>query len=392
MKKIKVVFVAETLIENYDGAVRTMFQIIRRIPGQEFEFLFICGAATDNALPGEVLKVPTTMLPFNANYSVAIPYFIQSKITEKLKSFEPDIVHIATPSPLGHFALNFAKENHIPTIAIYHTHFLSYVDFYLRKVPFLIEPIKEKFIQYTRSFYENCQITLIPTQNMIDEFIRYNIDTTNMKLWPRGIDKQLFNPSKKDKQFLSTIVKNKHPNLLFASRLVWEKNLETLSRIYSYSKTKNKQYNFIIAGDGVAREELEELMPEAYFLGNMSHERLATLYASCDIFVFPSITETYGNVVIEAMASGLPCVIANGGGSAAFIQHGHNGFKCDAVNENEYVEFIEIILNNEKLKQQFIQRSLDFVQPLDWDSLAKTYFDELRNLALKEEMVLGIGF
>ncbi|MEM8909793.1 MAG: glycosyltransferase, partial [Bacteroidota bacterium] len=138
--------------------------------------------------------------------------------------------------------------------------------------------------------------------------------------------------------------------------------------------------NFIIIGDGVAKTALEAAMPNAHFLGHINHERLSVLYASADVFLFPSDTESYGNVVVEAMASGLPCVIANGGGSGSLVEHGINGFTCPPRHPLTYLQYIEQLLNNNNLRQQIIDNGLTYARQLDWDRLADRYFDELSAL------------
>ena len=379
-KKIKVAFFAETLKANYDGAVRTMYQIIRRIPSDQFEFVFICGDQIVEPLPFKTIVLPSFTLPFNRNYKMTIPFFAQKRLEKALGDFKPDLIHIATPSPLGHAALRYAKQRQLPVISIYHTHFIAYIDYYLKQMPFLIDPIKYGIIKNYKAFYNQCDVVLAPTLQMIADLKLLGHDTSHFKIWQRGIDTQLFHPAKKNTQWLQTQVGNAKPNILFASRLVWEKNLDTLMELYQLNEQKGSPYNLLIAGDGVAEEILQLKMPHAYFVGRLSHEQLSILYASSDIFFFPSITETYGNVVVEAMASGLPCVIANGGGSKSFIQQGKNGFVCEPNNPNDYINRIQQLLTHPKLYQQFVEEGLAFSKHLNWDSLVEIYFEELKLL------------
>jgi glycosyltransferase involved in cell wall biosynthesis len=113
----------------------------------------------------------------------------------------------------------------------------------------------------------------------------------------------------------------------------------------------------------------------------LDHDELSKLYASSDVFVFTSTSETYGNVVIEAMASGLPCVIANGGGSASLVDHGRTGYKCVPNNALEYVYFIHKILSDANIREDFREAGLAYVRKLDWAKLAETYFDDIQELA-----------
>ena len=380
-RKTKVAFFADILVKNFDGASRTMFQLIERIPNDEFEFMFFCGLPPENDIGHEVMKIPTIPIPFNSTYRLAIPMFSWFSMRKRLKAFKPDVIHIASPSPLGDFAFQFKRRRKIPVITIYHTHFLSYIDYYLRTLPFLVMPAKKTVAFGQRMFYNQSDLMYIPTQQMVNELEGLGFDTGKMKIWQRGINHNLFNPSKKDLSVIKEITNNNKPNIIFASRLVWEKNLGTLIKIYRESKANGDKYNFIIAGNGTAREVLEEKMPDAYMLGKIDHEKLAILYASADIFLFPSVSETYGNVVVEAMASGCPCVIAKGGGSQSLVNHGKTGFLCEPNNPTDYLGRIEEIMNSEELRDQFMENGLEYTKTLDWDLLAKAYFEDVQSLS-----------
>lgn len=382
-RKTRVAFFADILVKNFDGASRTMFQIIERIPSDEFEFMFFCGLPPDHDIGHEVMKIPTISIPFNSTYKMAIPMFSWFSMRKKLKAFKPDVIHIASPSPLGDFAFQFKRRRNIPVLTIYHTHFLSYIDYYLRTIPFLIRPAKSTVAFGQRMFYNQSDLMYIPTQQMVDELEDFGFDTGKMKIWQRGINHDLFNPVKRDISFIQAITGNKKPNIIFASRLVWEKNLGTLIKIYRVIKEQGDKYNLIIAGDGVAKEVLEEKMPEAFMLGKVEHEKLAMLYASADVFVFPSVSETYGNVVVEAMASGCPCVIAKGGGSQSLVKHGETGFLCEPMNPADYFERIEELMNAVEVREKIIRNGLVYTKNLDWDILANTYFADIRKLAHK---------
>lgn len=386
-RKTRVAFFADILVKNFDGASRTMFQIIERIPTDEFEFMFFCGLPPEQDIGHEVFKVPTIPIPFNSTYRLAIPMFSWFSMRKRLKAFRPDVIHIASPSPLGDFAFQHNwGGNDIPVITIYHTHFLSYIDYYLRTLPFLIKPAKSTVAFGQRMFYNQSKLMYVPTQQMVDELKGFGFDTGKMKIWQRGINHSLFNPRKKDMSVFGDITKNDKPNIIFASRLVWEKNLGTLIKIYRESRERGDKYNFIIAGDGLAKEVLEEKMPDAFMLGKIDHEKLAILYASADVFLFPSVSETYGNVVVEAMASGCPCVIAKGGGSQSLVRHGETGFLCEPNNPSDYLKRIDELMNSEELRSRFITNGLEYTKSLDWDILAETYFTDVQNLASRTKI------
>lgn len=379
MKQLKVAFFAEILIEEFDGASRTMFQLIKRIDPAKFEFLFIYGSGPDDILGFEGLRIPAVNIPLNNTYTMALPDLAVSAIKEKLRDFKPDVIHIATPSILGNFALKYAVKHKIQVLSIYHTHFISYIDYYLKHVPFLINRVRKMVASRQKAFYNQCDCIYVPSETIRAELAGIGIDGSRMTLWKRGIDTALFNPKHKDAALMQRLTGNDWPTIMFASRLVWEKNLETLFKIYE--ELQHEQVNFVIAGDGIAGSNCKAMMKNAVFTGKTDHQTLAALYASATIFLFPSVSETYGNVVIEAMASGLPCVIADGGGSGDFITQGINGFKCDPYRAGSYIEKIKLLLDKKELREQFVENGLQFSRQLSWEQLAARYFKDLTTLA-----------
>ncbi|MBG6236227.1 glycosyltransferase involved in cell wall biosynthesis [Pedobacter sp. CAN_A7] len=381
MKKIKVAFFAEMLIEDFDGAARTMFQIIKRINPNHFEFLFFCGTGPEKLYGFDCIRVPTIAVPLNSAYKMAVPALAARRIKSMLEQFAPDVIHIATPSILGNFALKLAYSYQIPVISVYHTHFISYVDYYLRYAPFLIDMVKPLISENQKSFYNQCDIIYVPAESIAADLRSMNIEGKRLKIWKRGLDTSVFSPERKNMEVMKRITGNSNPTILFASRLVWEKNLETLITIYTAIRKKNVEVNFLIAGDGVARKACEKRMPTAIFVGKLEHAELSVLYASADIFLFPSISETYGNVVLEAMSSGLPCIVANGGGSADFIEQGMNGFKCSPQDADDYLSKIQLLLADESLRRKFAEKGLAQSKNCNWEQLTQIYFNDLVNLS-----------
>jgi len=381
LKKVKIAFFAEILIEDFDGASRTMFQLIRRIPKDTFEFLFFCGVGPDSIEGFECVKIPAFTIPVNKTYKMAVPWFSGGRMRKKLSRFQADVVHIATPSMLGEFALKYANRQQIPVLSIYHTHFISYIDYYLKSSPRLAAWLRSVVARSQKSFYNRCDRIYVPSEEMRAALLSWQVNAHRLQLWQRGIDTKLFAPEKRDLHVVQQLTGNTRPVILFASRLVWEKNLETLCSIYQLSQERQLPYNFLVVGDGVARETCQRRMPNAIFTGTVDHTRLSVLYASSDIFLFPSISESYGNVVLEAMASGLPCVLADGGGSRNFIQQGINGFLCKPNQADDYLGRITMLLQDETLHRQFVVEGLRYSRTFSWEDLAATYFSDLAQMA-----------
>ena len=379
MRKIKVAFFADMLVENFDGAARTIYQIIQRIDRSRFEFFFITGSAPGPDFQYKYYLVPSIEIPKNEDYKMAIPALAFFEMNNAMLIFKPDVIHISSPSFLGRYALDYGRNNHIPVITIYHTHFISYIDYYFKDAKFLIDAVKAFVISRNKSFYNGCNRVLVPSQSLMDELAGYDFDVSKMKLWPRGMNVSLFSPEKKNTHLKKEMGLDR-PVVLFASRLVWEKNLTTLVSIYEKNEALGSPYIFVVAGDGVAREELQQQMPNAVFLGNLDHEALSIWYASADVFLFTSETETYGNVVVEAMASGLPVVVANAGGPNDLVDQYVTGIKCDPRDADAFYAGINLYMTDEQLRSTIVKNALQYARSLNWDQLTATYFEMVASM------------
>ncbi|MEA5129006.1 MAG: glycosyltransferase family 1 protein [Proteiniphilum sp.] len=389
--KIKVAFFSDILVRDFDGANKTMFQLIDRIPESEYNYLFFCGMSSKNKMRHLIREIPTMTIPYNHTYKLALPHFRKAELITVLSMFQPDVIHIATPSSLGFFALNYAKKQGIPVLSIYHTHFISYIKYYLKNLPFLINFTEAVIARTYRKFYNKCDLTYIPTHQIAKELEAHGVSPQNFKLWQRGINTSLFSPDKRDRAFIKRLTHNDYPSILFASRLVWEKNLETLFAIYDRVQVLGLKVNFLVAGNGVAEEDARTRMKDAFFFGFLPHETLAKVYASSDIFLFTSVSESYGNVVIEAMASGCVPVIARGGGSQALVDDGITGFLCNPDEPDDYIEKIKKLLDNYPLRKKMQFEGLEFTSTLDWESLAKVYFNDIKYLAHYSESLQKVA-
>jgi glycosyltransferase involved in cell wall biosynthesis len=381
MARTRVAFFAEILIDDFDGASRTIFHIINRIPKSDYDYTFFCGVPPSKAFEFDVHTVPTFTIPINKTYKIALPLWAKRRIIKTLEAIDPQVIHISTPSPLGELALAYAVQRGIPVITIYHTHFVSYVQFYLQRLPWAVGSIERYIQRRLMKFYNQCDIIYAPTSVMRQALESYGIEAKRIKLWPRALNEGVFDINKKDPAFKHKYGLDGHPVILYASRLVWEKNVSTLIEIYKQATIRYPDYRFVVVGDGVASDEMKRQMPHAIFLGHLSHDVLSIVYASVDVYVFTSITETYGNVVIEAMASGLPCVIANGGGSASIIDHGVNGFLAQYDDPTDYLSCIAKILDDNPLRHRFVTQGLAYTAQLSWKSLIDSYFMDIQSLA-----------
>lgn len=375
---IRIAFFADILVRDFDGAARTMYQIIDRKPSH-VDFHLYCGVPpADDVFP--FVKTATFAAPGNETYQISWPRRSRKELDASLARFAPDIIHIASPSLLGNYAVAYGNAHGIPVNTIYHTHFVSYIQYYLRKVSILVPPVEALVKRLYRRFYNRCQRIMVPTAAMLHELSAMGIAETKMVLWERGIDTRIFNPEAADQAYLGAITGNELPTILFASRLVWEKNVETLVQLHDQILQQGLAYNMVIAGEGVAKADLQGRMPAAHFVGTIDQKSLAKLYASSDVFVFTSISETFGNVVTEAMACGCPCVIANGGGTTAHIEDGSSGYLVPPGDATAYLDKIKVLIDDGEHAASVRAAGLRYTATLSWEVLAERFFSNIATL------------
>jgi phosphatidylinositol alpha 1,6-mannosyltransferase len=349
---------------NYikDGIALTLNRLVDYLERQGVEVLVVAPVAKIPAFAhhGTVIPVPSIPLPARPEYRVALglPWHVQ----QKLKAFDPDIVHIAVPDILGFRALRFAQKSHFPVVASYHTRYETYLKHY-----WYVTPLTGLVARYLRHFYAECGEVYVPSPSMA-EFLLAAGHKDNFRLWPRGVDSARFHPDKRSSAWRARYgIEDKDLVVLHVSRLVREKQLDTLASTLERVRTDGVAHKVLIVGDGPERGALERQLPHAIFTGFLDGEELSQAYASSDIFLFASDTESFGNVTLEAMASGLPCVCADATGSRSLVVHGTTGYLARPGCAQDFAEYIAALGSDAGLRRQMGQaaraRSLGF----SWD-------------------------
>jgi glycosyltransferase involved in cell wall biosynthesis len=230
----------------------------------------------------------------------------------------PDVVHIVTEGPLGWSALQAATKLKLPVTSDFRTNFHAYSSHY--GIGWLQKPI----FAYLRKFHNRTHCTMVPTESLRGELTEMGFH--NLRVIARGVDTELFSPIKRSADLRRRWgATDDTPVAVYVGRLAAEKNLRTVIAAYEAMRLRRPATKLVLVGDGPLRRELEARIPDAVFAGVQRGEALAEHYASCDIFLFPSVTETFGNVTPEAMASGLAVVAYNYAAAGELINNGENG-------------------------------------------------------------------
>ena len=230
----------------------------------------------------------------------------------------PDLVHIVTEGPLGWSALQAALKLKIPVCSDFRTNFHAY------SLHYGIGWLKKPIVAYLRKFHNRTLMTMVPTEQLRAELAAAGF--RNLRVVARGVDTQLFNPKRRSEALRREWgVAPGAPVVVHVGRLAAEKNLSALTAAFLKIRQQQPQARLLLVGDGPEKKALKSLVPEAIFAGIRRGEDLAAHYASADIFLFPSVTETFGNVTLEAMASGLPVVAYDYAAASQHLRHETSG-------------------------------------------------------------------
>lgn len=299
---------------------------------------------------------------------LGIPNPIQIKKT--LRAFRPTIVHVATPFNIGLYGHRYARKHQIPLVASYHTHFDQYLAYY--KIQWL-EGILWKYMNW---FHQDCEKVYVPSPSTLDHLETKGFPRSQMEVWGRGVDLGQFSPNVDRAGVMARYGFNADKFLvLYVGRLAPEKNLDVFLDVYKrLSASHPDRFQFAIAGDGPLYEELvaeypRESHPDLSFLGFIQGKELGELYAAADTMLFPSPTETFGNVVLESMASGTPVIGAAAGGVKDNIRHGQTGLLCEPGDTDAFEDALMRVYREDNFRNLLSQSAREYAVQQSWDRI-----------------------
>jgi phosphatidylinositol alpha 1,6-mannosyltransferase len=343
-RPLRVALVTSSYAYIQDGVALTLNRLVAYLEAQGVEVLvFTPTSETPTfAYPGKVVSVASIPVPLRPEYRLALG--LPKAARERLEAFRPDIIHVAVPDILGHQALALGDRLGVPVVASYHTRYETYLSHY--GLGAMTDFVGERI----SAFYRRCREVYVPSESMA-EALAVNGGAGEVRLWTRGVDTTRFDPARR-----SAAWRGKHGIgdddivVLFASRLVREKRLATLIDMFARLAAAGVACRAVIVGDGPEREALQAALPDALFLGFLIGGDLPEAYANADFFVFPSDTETFGSVTLEAMASGLPTLCADATGSRSLVDPGVTGFLEPADSGEAFFERARQLIEDRPLR------------------------------------------
>lgn len=304
------------------------------------------------------------------------------KLLRRWKRQRPDVLYIATEGPLGLSALRAARRLAIPVVSGFHTNFQQYTGHYGFGL------LTRAMTNYLRWFHNRTQLTLVPSIGQQVELQRRDFE--RLALLARGVDSQLFHPRRRREALRESWGLGADDlAVVHVGRLAAEKNLGLLVKAFHALQRAQPQrrMRLILVGDGPLRSNLQAQLPEALFCGLQRGEALAEHYASGDLFLFPSLSETFGNVVLEALASSLGVVAFDQAAAAQHIHHGHNGMLARPGDETGFCEAACELLEDAEVLRRIRLNARRHASHLSWDGIVAQFEQHLRSAMLPQVSV-----
>ena len=356
-----------------------------------YPFLLVhAGDKTEIVKDGEFIDFSVKRSPFSLALDEDLsydPFFNRHlrRVRRELDRFNPDVIHITGLNDVSIIGAYLAWKKQVPLLASWHTNLHEFAARRLDKIfGFLPDSTRKSFTGLAERkilagavlYYKMAKLVLAPNQELVD--ILSKATGRDARLMLRGVDTQFFSPEKRT-------LRDSTMRLGFVGRLRAEKDVRLLAKIEKALLEAGKSdFEFLIVGDGTERQWLSENMKTARFTGFMSGEKLAEAYANMDIFLFPSATDAFGNVVQEANASGVPAIVTDKGGPKYITRHDETGFIVD--NTEDFAKYVIELLDNPEKLLKMKQAAREFALARSWDSVfEKVYLAYAETMKIAEE-------
>ena len=365
---MQIAFFTDTFYPQVNGVSNTLSYLSRYLSENQVEHVFFApdyGFESEGCAGLPVIRFPGICPAIYPECRVV--FAPHSKVTGMLKEFAPDVVHIATEAGIGFSGLRAANELGIPIVMSYHTNFDKYLEFYHLTI------FDQTLWTYLRWFHSFALVNLCPSRNTFEAVRERGFE--NLDIWSRGIDLKRFHPSHFSSEVRERLGGLNKTVYLYVGRVAVEKGLDVLMRsVQRVNETHGETMQFWITGNGPYLKEIEALgLPNVVFTGEKQGLELDEIYASADAFVLPSGTETFGNVLLEAMASGLAPICMDSGGVTDYTVRNVNARICRYGEDESLIQAIVDLLDPE-LRSRIRRGAMMTAESRSWN----TVFDTLK--------------
>lgn len=369
MSETRLALFTDTYYPEMNGVAKTLERWIVFLRKQGIECLVFApsrpwGEKSIESVAERLTSLPLFLYP---DCRLALPQM--GNVERKLLAFRPTIIHVATPFGTGLSGRHLAIKHGIPLVASHHTHFVRYLPFYN------LQWMGKLLWRYLHWFHRPCSRIYVPSQSVLEECRQDGWE--GLEIWSRGVDTQLFYPTMDREGLLLRLgIPNTRFIILYAGRIAPEKQTEVaVEAVSRFVDQTNAEALLVIAGDGPATNDIrvlaQRLGVKSRFLGALPQEQLQQWMAASDVLLFPSATETFGNVVLEAMACGLPVLGAAGGAVPDTVSDGLNGLLCTPGDIQAFAGGVERLYKDASLRARLSVAGVQDAQSRSWDEVFK---------------------
>jgi glycosyltransferase involved in cell wall biosynthesis len=341
---MRIALFTDTYRPQVNGVTRTLQRLVAHAVDRGHELALVTprlGAI--EPLAAEHIELPALTVPFYPELRIAVP--LDPWTARRLNGFGPDVIHVATEFTIGWSGLGYAAAK--PLVTSFHTDFPAYLAGYG------FGGLERAAWSWLRSFHGRSRTTLCPSSATRAQLLDRGFHT-DIRVWSRGVDAREFRPDRRSAALRRRWAGEASHLLVFVSRLAPEKRVDVLLEAFRSIRATRNDVALLVVGDGPARQEMEAAAPDGtVFAGYLTGDDLAGAYAVGDVFLFPSDTETFGNVVLEAMASGLPVVAPSRGGVLDSVVHGETGWLVEPGNPDAFARATTALLDDPDRRQTF---------------------------------------
>ena len=362
---MRVTLVTETYFPQVNGVSRTLNQLVRHLRdrGDAVQLVHPDYGPVAAVEADDHCVVRSVVLPFYKELHLPLPPF--GAVHRAIDAFRPDLVHIATEATLGLSVLRRALRRKVPTVSSFHTNFDQYSAHYR------VGWARGTIWRYLRWFHNQTRETYVPSRATIADLEARGFQ--RLVLWPRGVDGALFRPDRPGRAELRRALGFEPDDVVvgYVGRIAAEKNVGYLADALRRVAKARADVRFLFVGDGPARAAVERRMgPHARFVGYRAGADLADHYAAADLFAFTSLTETFGNVILEALASGLPVVALRAGGVGDIVRPGVTGTLIDPdAPPDRFADAVIALADNTPWRRRTAESARDYALGQTWDTL-----------------------
>ncbi|BBB92085.1 MAG TPA: glycosyltransferase family 1 protein [Methylomusa anaerophila] len=361
---MRIVLFTDTFTPQINGVAKTYQRLLAYLQSKNIETLVYAPTAKSQepsvTNSNGVCRVASLDFFLYRDCQISLPNYFA--VRQTLDKYKPDLVHLATPFSLGLTGLKYATQRCLPKVAVFHTNFPQYLEHW--RVP----QLKKLAWRFLRWFHRQAERNYCPSRDTMRMMRLQGIN--NVELWTRGVDQNIFNPDFRSLDFRRSLGIDDKIVLLYVGRLAPEKSVDVLLRALDKANKKCDNLHLLLIGDGPSRHYLTSIAPEnVTFMGYRSGNDLSTAYASADIFVCPSITETFGNVILEAMASSLPVIAPLAGGIKENLFPMRTGIPCTQLNHESMAAGMERLAIDSQLRSSLALGAYEHAKSQSWNEV-----------------------